>query len=145
MTSPHAPLASQDNAALIRDVMDRSPLTCHADWPVERAHNLFAAMGLRHLLVLGAPNGADHAAPVGIITRRDLASCELRTAATSHQTGGGEAAGNDGIELEQTRLATGPSKRGSIRGGATSARCGDGLFVRNSSVQLEREVSQPVP
>ena len=53
--------------------MDRSPMMCHVAWPVERAHNLFAAMGLSHLLVLGEPGSDEHASLVGIITRRDLA------------------------------------------------------------------------
>ena len=48
-------LAEHGDDALVRDVMDRSPATCHVAWPVERAHSLFAAMGLSHLLVLGEP------------------------------------------------------------------------------------------
>jgi chloride channel 7 len=61
------------SSLLVRDIMDRSPLTCHAQWPIERAHALFAAMAPRHVIVLADPNGGgDFAAPVGIITRRDL-------------------------------------------------------------------------
>ena len=39
----------------------------HAEWPVQRAHRLFAALGLRHLVVLGR-----RGEPVGILTRHDL-------------------------------------------------------------------------
>lgn len=47
--------------------MDRCPPTCHDGWPVQRAHRLFAALGLRHLVVVGS-----QMQPVGMLTRHDL-------------------------------------------------------------------------
>ena len=51
--------------------MDRSPVVVHSGWPLSRAHRLFAALGLRHLVVVDPRAGGT---PVGIVTRHDL--CE---------------------------------------------------------------------
>ena len=56
-----------DDDVTVDRVMDRCPCTCHAGWPVQRAHRLFSSMGLRHLVVLGS-----HMQPVGLVTRHDL-------------------------------------------------------------------------
>ena len=45
--------------ASVEEMMDRSPLTCHAGWPLDRAHRVMASMGLRHLVVLEPPLAAD--------------------------------------------------------------------------------------
>ncbi|KAK9844167.1 hypothetical protein WJX81_006719 [Elliptochloris bilobata] len=51
----------------LRPFMDRAPTTVRPETPAERAHLVFTALGLRHLVVV------DEASHVrGIITRRDL-------------------------------------------------------------------------
>ena len=47
--------------------MDRAPAMVTPEWPLERAHRLFAALGLRHLLVVSRAGR-----PVGMLTRHDL-------------------------------------------------------------------------
>ena len=51
----------------VEAMMDRAPACVRPEWPVERAHRLFSALGLRHLLVVSR-NGE----PVGLLTRHDL-------------------------------------------------------------------------
>ncbi len=67
-------------AARVADVMDRAPCCIHRHWPLERAHRLFTAMGLRHLLVLDL---LEPGRPVGIVTRHDLQEHSAPAAARS--------------------------------------------------------------
>ena len=60
-----------DADAPLGAIMDRSPVVVHSGWPLSRAHRLFAALGLRHLVVVDPRAGGT---PVGIVTRHDL--CE---------------------------------------------------------------------
>ncbi|KAL1518469.1 hypothetical protein AB1Y20_002761 [Prymnesium parvum] len=50
------------------DIIDRAPCCVHLNWPVERAHRLFASLGLRHIIVMDA----EYQRPVGMVTRHDL-------------------------------------------------------------------------
>ncbi len=81
-----------DEEATVERAMDRCPCLCHEGWPCSRAHRLFAALGLRHLLVLGPRMEL-----VGILTRHDLqhgvVSLRRRTTRTSRSTGGGGGGG----------------------------------------------------
>ena len=63
-----------DADAPLGAIMDRSPVVVHSGWPLSRAHRLFAALGLRHLVVVDPRAGGT---PVGIVTRHDL--CERCT------------------------------------------------------------------
>ena len=56
----------------LRPYMDATPCTVHMHAPVERAHRLFLAMGLRHLLVTN-----DAADCVGLLTRHELVEHRL--------------------------------------------------------------------
>jgi len=51
----------------VRTMMDRAPACISPEWPLDRAHRVFIALGLRHLLVVSS-----HSRPVGMITRHDL-------------------------------------------------------------------------
>jgi len=51
----------------LRPHMDRAPLAVRPDAPAERAHAVFVALGLRHLVVTDARGGVR-----GLITRKDL-------------------------------------------------------------------------
>ena len=63
LANPHYPADTP-----LVEIVDRAPCCIHQDWPVERAHRLFATLGLRHLIVMDA----ELVAPVGMITRHDL-------------------------------------------------------------------------
>jgi chloride channel 7 len=60
-------LAYFPDSALVEVMMDRAPATVRPEWPISRAHRLFAALGLRHLLVVSKEGQV-----VGILTRHDL-------------------------------------------------------------------------
>jgi CBS domain-containing protein len=47
--------------------MNAAPLAVHVDFPAERAHDVFLALALRHLVVVDGEY-----AVMGIITRKDL-------------------------------------------------------------------------
>ena len=55
-----------DADAPLGAIMDRSPVVVHSGWPLSRAHRLFAALGLRHLVVVDPRAGGT---PVGIVRR----------------------------------------------------------------------------
>jgi len=54
-------------SATVEEIMDRAPAIVQPEWPLERAHRLFAALGLRHLIVVSRSGR-----PVGMLTRHDL-------------------------------------------------------------------------
>jgi CBS domain-containing protein len=58
----------------IAAVMNRGTYTVTEFCPVSKAHFLFTALGLRHLIVLGGSSGGS---VVGIITRINLLKCSL--------------------------------------------------------------------
>ena len=57
-----------DDDTPISEIVDQAPCCIHTHWPVERAHRLFATLGLRHIIVMER----DYGRPVGIVTRHDL-------------------------------------------------------------------------
>ena len=60
----------------VERIMDRAPACVRASWPLDRAHRLFIALGLRHLLAVDQGGR-----PVGIITRHDLQQSRARPSA----------------------------------------------------------------
>ena len=58
----------------IADILDTAPCCVHSHWPVERAHRLFASLGLRHMIVMDR----EYARPIGIVTRHDLQHAHWR-------------------------------------------------------------------
>ena len=59
--------ACRHPSATVEVIMDRAPAIVQPEWPLERAHRLFAALGLRHLIVVSRAGR-----PVGMLTRHDL-------------------------------------------------------------------------
>ena len=55
-----------DETARVEDMADRAPATVGLSWPIERAHRMFIALGLRHLLVCERDGR-----PIGMLTRHD--------------------------------------------------------------------------
>jgi len=51
----------------VEKIADVAPACIGDEWPLERAHHLFTALGLRHLLVIDRDGR-----PVGMLTRHDL-------------------------------------------------------------------------
>ena len=58
----------------ISAVMNQGTYTVTEFCPVSKAHFLFTALGLRHLIVLGGDTGG---AVVGIVTRINLLKCSV--------------------------------------------------------------------
>lgn len=53
----------------VASVMNRGTYCVGEECPLSKAHSLFTALGLRHIIVLGGENGGQVA---GIVTRGDL-------------------------------------------------------------------------
>lgn len=51
----------------MREYTNKAALTLHEHSPIERAFELFRAIGIRHLTIIDRQNN-----PVGMITRKDI-------------------------------------------------------------------------
>jgi hypothetical protein len=100
----------------VEKIADVAPACIGDEWPLERAHHLFTALGLRHLLVIDRDGR-----PVGMLTRHDLQEHGHEHAHGSRPTIGlGSVARADvGVLTSCVRTAA----REQRRAGASSSRC----------------------
>lgn len=100
--------ASDDDDITVEKMMCRAPACVGPGWPLVRAHRLFTALGLRHLLVVNR-----HGQPVGMLTRSDL----QREHTDSSMPRRGLAASTSHADPLEGSVSSAPSKRVETAGG----------------------------